>query len=306
MLGKLLAGASAMLLASCASVNAQETGAPDKSVTPQAWAETCEPWDEWDKPAPPYRIHGNTYYVGTCGIASILLTDKTGHIVIDSGTEAGAEIVIANIATLGFDIKDVKILLSSHEHFDHVGGMAKLQRASGAKVVASIAAAPVLSSGNLAADDPQAGMHDAFESMIVSQEIAGEQALMRGHYVDYIYAIETPGHSPGALTWVWESCENKVCKTIVYADSLSPVSAEGYKFSDRQYYVNLFRQSIGRVGALDCDILLTPHPSHSKMVKRAATGSFEGGISCWDYAKGKMRDLDKRLAKEAAEATSNP
>ncbi len=109
--------------------------------------ERCKDWDDWDKPAPPVRIHGNTYLVGTCGIASILITGDEGDILIDGGTEAGADLIAANIRELGFNVRDVRIMLHSHEHFDHVGGIARLQRLSGAQLVASRAAAEVLADG---------------------------------------------------------------------------------------------------------------------------------------------------------------
>ena len=101
------------------------------------WAATCKDWDEWDKPAPPVRIHANTYLVGTCGISSILITGEDGHVLIDGGTEAGAELIAANIRQLGFKLRDIRFLLISHEHIDHVGGIARLQQLTGATLVAS-------------------------------------------------------------------------------------------------------------------------------------------------------------------------
>ena len=79
-----------------------------------AWLNACSDWDDWDKPGPPYRIHGNSWYVGTCGIAAILVTGEAGHILIDGGTARGADLVAANIGALGFRLEDVKVLLQSH------------------------------------------------------------------------------------------------------------------------------------------------------------------------------------------------
>ncbi|MEP2736227.1 MAG: MBL fold metallo-hydrolase [Erythrobacter sp.] len=271
-------------------------------VIPQEWAEQCEPWDKWDKPAPPFRIYGDTYYVGTCGIASILIldTDTDGHTLIDMGTEEGAKTVLANISTLGINAEDIAALKISHEHFDHVGGIARIEeQAPNAIIVASKKAAKVLHSGVPAANDPQAKSdHAAFEPAKdpIVTVIPGLAAVVGPKKIAPIF---TPGHSPGATSWQWRECVGVECRWIVYADSLSPVSSDTYKFSDHPDYVAEYRAGIARVAALKCDILLTPHPSHSKMVKRAATGTFEGGVTCWDYAKGKMRDLDARLAKEA-------
>src|SRR5215213_289017 len=76
--------------------------APIETAGP-AFAAACKDWDDWDKPAPPVRIHGNTYLVGTCGIAAVLITGSEGHILIDAGTEKGADLIAGNIRALGFD-----------------------------------------------------------------------------------------------------------------------------------------------------------------------------------------------------------
>src|SRR5919107_1318791 len=70
--------------------------APVEVAGPQ-YAAACAGSDDWDKPAPPVRIHGNTYMVGTCGISAILITGTEGHILIDAGTEQGGDLVAANI-----------------------------------------------------------------------------------------------------------------------------------------------------------------------------------------------------------------
>src|ERR1044072_212835 len=100
----------------------EQARAPIQSAGPR-FARVCKDFDDWDKPAPPVRVHANTYLVGTCGISSILITGDDGDILIDGGTEAGADLIASNIAELGFKLKDVKILLHSHEHLDHVGGI---------------------------------------------------------------------------------------------------------------------------------------------------------------------------------------
>ena len=255
-------------------------------------------WDEWDKPGPPFRIHGNTYYVGTCGISAILITTDDGHALIDTGTEAGAEIVLANIRTLGFDPADIKLLLASHEHHDHVGGMARMLEATGADLVFSEIGIGVLSSGNAHPDDPQFGMHDPMRPVARGMPHFWGNAP---HLIDYfgISPVETPGHTPGAMTWTWRSCEDKVCKTVVYADSLTAVSSDSYRFIDHPAYVEAFRASIDLVAELPCDILLTPHPSASGMRERAARNDFSGAPTCADYAAGLEVRLDERLFEEA-------
>ena len=264
-----------------------------------AFAASCKDWDDWDKPAPPVRIHANTYLVGTCGISSILITGTAGHILIDGGPENAADLIASNIRKLGFRLSDVKIILSSHEHNDHVGGIARLQRMSGARLFASPAAAKVLTTGAAGAGDPQAGMQKPFSPAKVDRIIRDGETVSLGNLT--LTAVATPGHTPGAMTWRWVSCDGGVCRSIVYADSLTPVSRGDYRFSDHPDYLAAFRASIAKVGAIsDCEILLTPHPSASDMVKRLGRAAVEGDNQCRDYAAALTKQLDERLAKEAA------
>ena len=85
-------------------------------------------------PQAPFKIYGNTYYVGTHGLTAVLITSDVGHVLIDGGLPESAPQIAANIATLGFKIGDVKAILNTHVHFDHAGGIAELQRLSGAAV----------------------------------------------------------------------------------------------------------------------------------------------------------------------------
>ena len=270
--------------------------APIETAGP-AFAAACKDWDEWDKPAPPVRIHGNTYLVGTCGISSILITDPAGDVLIDGGPEAAADLIAANVRKLGFRVTDIKYLLNSHEHFDHAGGLAALQRMTGAQLVASPAQAEVLNSGVPSKDDPQSGVLKPFPPAHVDRVITNGQMIRIGNIT--VTATATPGHTAGALTWHWGSCDAGVCRQIVYADSLTPVSAPAYRFSDHPLWVSAFRQSIATVAKLDCDILLTPHPGASGMPDRLALGRpLLDTDACRNYAANLSKQLDDRLAKE--------
>lgn len=273
----------------------------DRPIAPietagRAFAATCKDWDDWDKPAPPVRIHANTYLVGTCGIASILVTGSEGHILIDGGTERGADLVASNIRRLGFRPQDVRILLHSHEHFDHVGGIGRLQQLTGAQLYASPTAAKVFATGAATADDPQAGMHKPFAPARVDRVLRDGEQVRLGNLM--LTPIATPGHTPGALSWHWGACDGGVCRRIVYADSLSPVSRDDYRFGDHSGYVAAFRAGLAKLAAVQCDILLTPHPSASGMVERMGKDAMNGTDACRDYAANRAKALDERLAME--------
>ena len=296
-----------MVLQACATApSAPGAGAPDAiAAGQQAFLDTCKDWDEWDKPAPPFRIHGSTFYVGTCGISAILVTGEEGHILLDTGVEAAVPEVLSNIRELGFDPKDIRYILMSHEHYDHVGGHAAMVEATGAQVVASQAAAPVLESGTVAEDDPQHGAgHPRMAPVKVSRIVADGDIVTLGNLG--LVAHTTPGHSPGALSWSWWTCslpgEPPVCSRVAYIDSLSAVSADDYRFTDHPDAVRAFRASIDKARMVNCDFLVTPHPSASSMLERLGS---ENGLlmtsGCGSYADAADKKLDERLAREAGE-----
>ena len=290
--------ALAMLLLGGCATPAPPAALPERSVGQRAWAAACEDFDEWDKPGPPFRIYGRTYYVGTCGISALLIARDDGLVVIDSGTDRGADTVLANIRALGFDPREVRWLLTSHEHFDHVGGMARLQAATGATVVASAPAAAVLRTGRTAPDDPQAGSeHPAFTPVAGPMRVVeNEQALRLGPLA--IHPLFTPGHTQGALSWAWRECEGTACQELVYVDSLNPISADGYRFSDNPELVSAFRAGIAKIATRPCDIAIAPHPGSADLRRRLSGGTLRDPDGCRNYAATVSRRLERRLAEE--------
>ena len=119
-----------------------------------------------------------------------------------------------------------------------------------------------------------------------------------------ITANFTPGHTPGSTSWTWKSCEGKECLNIVYADSISAVSADGFRFTDSPERVNAFRRSISRLGELPCDIVISTHPSATnldeKIKKRAAKSSPDPFVDhgCKALAATAMKGLEARIAQE--------
>ncbi|WP_432769384.1 MAG: subclass B3 metallo-beta-lactamase [Sphingopyxis sp.] len=294
---------AALALAGCAPQAAPPVPGPAATApTGQALAAACAGRDGWSDPAPPAKIHGNTYYVGTCGITALLIDAPGGLVLIDAATAEAAPHILSNIRALGFDPADIGVLLASHEHHDHVGGLAALQLATGAPVFASAAAAAQLRSGEPEARDPQRGAIEPFNGVVVA-----DAALRDGQTVRIaglqLTLHATPGHTPGSTSWTWRSCEGDDCRTIAYVDSLSAVSADDYRFRDHPDYVAMMRATSAKVAALPCDILITPHPSASNLFARfAGTAPLAGPDQCRAYAADASARLDARLAKEAAAA----
>ena len=194
-------------------------------------------------------------------MSSVLITSKDGHVLIDGGLTQTAPQIAANIAKLGFRLEDVKLIVNSHTHYDHAGGIAALQRASGAQVAASPAAKRALEGGGPTEDDPQFAFgpeHNNFPAVANVRAIKDGETLRVGDLAITVHF--TPGHTPGGTSWSWQTCEGDTCQNMVYADSLNSVSAPGFKFSADAQRVKNFERSIDTVAGLKCDILLTPHP----------------------------------------------
>src|SRR5579872_4697201 len=111
----------------------------------------------WNAPQAPFRIYGNTWYVGTHDLSSILVDTGRGLALFDGDLPESAPQIEAHIRALGFHVRDVRWILNSHAHIDHAGGIAELQRASGARVLASAAGARELELGGADPTDPQYG-----------------------------------------------------------------------------------------------------------------------------------------------------
>jgi metallo-beta-lactamase class B len=270
---------------------------------PVATCKDCAAWNESQKP---FRVYGNTYYVGVRGLSSILITSDRGHVLIDGGLAESAPRIVASVHELGFRIEDVKLILNSHVHFDHAGGIAELQRLSGATVAASPSSAKVLKRGHSGPDDPQFGSSRGIEPVAHVRVVHDGETLRVGPLE--LTARLTAGHTPGGTTWSWQSCEKERCLNVVYADSLTPVSADGFRFTGNTTYPNVlndFEKSFSTLDTLPCDILLTPHPDASdlwvRLEKRDRGGevdAFVDAMACRHFADAARQQLKARVAAE--------
>lgn len=276
---------SVLLVALCAGL----ASAQSSTLRPDP-PKQCSSCDEWNQPAPPARVFGNTYNVGTAGLSAVLIASDQGHILIDAGLPQSAPRIDENIRTLGLRLQDIKLILNTHAHYDHAAGIAAIQRATGAVVAARADAARAFEQGGPTPDDPQYGFgveENAFPAVAQVRVIQDGEVLRVGDLA--VTAHATPGHTPGGTTWSWRSCEGTECRDIVYADSLTPVAAPGFRFTGDTTHpsrVDEFRKSIARVGGLACDILLSAHPGAAK------------GLTCRSLAENAGRQLDQRIAKE--------
>jgi metallo-beta-lactamase class B len=291
---------SAIALATLALAALVPLSAQAVSPTP---APRCPDDAGWNDPTPPLKVFGNTWYVGTCGISALLITSDEGHVLIDGATPEAGPMIVESIRTLGFDPTDVRVLLNTHEHMDHAGGLAALQAATGATLRARAPGLMALRKGDMDFRDPQVAFRmPSFPPVRVIETLADNAVVEIGELAIQTHA--TPGHSLGGTSFTWTSCDGAVCHSMAFADSLSAVAPESYRFSDptnQPSFVPLLRQTFFTVANLPCDVLVTPHPVASRLWYRlgdAATEPLVDAGACRRYADAAAKRLDARLASE--------
>ena len=222
----------------------------------------------WNKPAEPFHIIDNIYYVGTEGLGAYLFTGPEGHVLLDGATPEGAAVIKANIGKLGFRLNDVKILLNSHAHFDHSGGLAELKAATGAKLHAMEGDVSALEGGfYLGSEDNKA---------MGAPPVKVDRILKDGDKVELpgieLVAHATPGHSRGCTSWgmtasaYGDNYEVLVfCSATVAANRITPpLQYEGI--------IEDYRTTFAKAKTMTVHIPLAPHPEFFGLLEKAEKG----------------------------------
>jgi metallo-beta-lactamase class B len=275
---------------------------PATAGPPTPSCKNCAVFNETQQP---FRIFGNAWYVGVRGLSSVLITSNQGHVLIDGDLPESAEKIAASIRALGFRPEDVKLILNTHAHFDHAGGIAELARLSDARVLASKHGAAVIRKGESGPDDPQYGILLPFPPWPRTATFEDGEVLRVGPIA--VTAHLTPGHTPGGASFTFQSCEQARCLNVVYADSVNPASAPGYKFTRNPGTMKDFERSFAVLSAVPCDILISAHPDASvfwdrydKRDKGGVRDAFVDPAACKKYVEAGRERLEQRVAEERA------
>ncbi|MGJ9420811.1 subclass B3 metallo-beta-lactamase [Massilia sp. CMS3.1] len=262
---------------------------------------------DWYAPQEPFAVYGNTYYVGTGGISALLVTSPSGHILVDVGGPESPPRIVEHIRKLGFKVEDIRYIVNSHEHHDHAGGIAVLQKLSGATVLASPAAAQVISSGRPEKTDPQLSHLVPMTPVSKLRVVHDGEVVRLGSLA--LTAHFTPGHTKGGTSWTWQSSENGRTANMVYADSLYALSSKQVRFSHNPGFPNAkaaVEGSIARVESLKCDVLVAAHPELGGLWERKAKQPALGNAAyidqdaCRNYAAQARTWLSRTIVEDAA------
>jgi metallo-beta-lactamase class B len=214
----------------------------------------------WNRPAEPFRVVGNVHSVGTSVIGVYLITTTAGHILLDTAFEASVPRMIENIRKLGFRFEDIKIVLSSHAHIDHVGGHARVRELTGARVLVSQGDERLVREGGRR--DFAYGDAFVFRGCPVDGIVHDQQKIELGGTV--LTALLTPGHTEGATTWTMQVDEDgeggsPPLRVVFFPSALvSP----GARLKNNALYPTIaadFEKSFARWKSLPCDVFLGAH-----------------------------------------------
>ena len=257
----------------------------------------------WTDSIAPFRLIDNVYYVGSAGLGAYLITTPAGHILLDVGLPANAPMVERSITALGFALRDVKIILNTHAHHDHAGGIAQLKRSTGARLLASAGDRGALEGGVYVGSEEDVSLR--FPPVTVDSTIADRQPITMGGVT--LTAHITPGHSRGCTTWTMPVTSDGARHTAVFFCSAS-VAANRIGPRNPQYpgIVADYRRTFAHLQQLDADVFLAPHAEFFNLqAKRVRLGG--GGLNPFidpgalqRIAARMKADFEKELVRQAS------
>jgi metallo-beta-lactamase class B len=214
---------------------------------------------EWSEPYQPFRIAGNLYYVGTADLACYLITTKQGNILINTGLASSEPIIKSNIEALGFKFEDIKILLTTQAHFDHMGAMAAIKKVTGAVMMVDQEDAGVMEDGG-SSDYALGGSSNSYEP------VQANRLLHDGDFITLggmnLKMLHHPGHTKGSCSFLFDVTDEKRSYRVLIANMPSIVTQK--KFSEIPQYPGIIKdytKTFKSLRSLSFDIWLASHAS---------------------------------------------
>ncbi|MFT3747236.1 MAG: subclass B3 metallo-beta-lactamase [Agriterribacter sp.] len=246
--------------------------------------------EEWSKPFKPFRIAGDVYYVGTYDLASYLIVTGKGNILINTGLAGSLSLIKQNIADLGFRFSDIKILLTTQAHFDHLGAMAAIKKETGAKFWADKAETDVLESGG-ATDYELGRLGISFEPVIPDSLLEDNAVIKLGNTA--ITLLHHPGHTKGSCSYMLTTKDKKRSYVVLIANMPSIIINR--KFSEVTAYPVIekdYAYTLNAMKKLKFDIWLASHASQFNLHTKYKPGNGYKPSVFFDNS-GYIKALDK-------------
>lgn len=242
---------------------------------------------EWVTPYQPFCIAGNLYYVGTYDLGCYLVTTPQGHILINTGTVESVPMIRKSIEQLGFKFSDIKILLATHAHFDHVGGMAEVKRLTGAKMMINAADAPVLADGGFS--DYALGGKVSFAPVKADRLLHDHDTIALGG--TQVVMLHHPGHTKGASSFMLTVKDENRSYRVLVANMPSIITSK--KFNDIPAYPGIakdYAYTLADLKKQQFDIWVASHASQFNLHKHHKPGDAYNPL-----AFGNRREFDEAV-----------
>jgi metallo-beta-lactamase class B len=272
-----------------------------------AFAQSKDP-PSWTKPTAPFRVIGNVWYVGTEGLSSWLIRTPKGAILLDGGMPENAPLIEANLKALGVPLSDVKVLLNSHAHFDHAGGLARLRADTGARLVVGAGDKAALEAGNYPGAEDRRDLD--FPPVKVDRTVRDGETVALGGVV--LTAHAEPGHSAGCTGWSLPVTETGKRHTVFF-DCSTSVALN--RLVDRPMFpgiVQAYGSTFAKLKTIKADVFLAPHAEIFDLAgKRAkiapgAPNPFVVPGELQAYVARSQAGFEAALAKQTAAAGAKP
>jgi metallo-beta-lactamase class B len=256
---------------------------------------------EWSKPYPPFQIVGNLYYVGTYDLACYLITSPNGNILINTGLANSAKMIKENVEALGFKFADIKILLTTQAHYDHMGAMVAIKKATGAKIMIDAADAQVMADGG--SSDYALG-----KGISTYQPIKADRLLKDGAEIKLgntkLTMLHHPGHTKGSCSFIFDIKDKKRSYRVLIANMPSIVTEE--KFDQIKAYPSIakdYAYTLAAMKKLTFDIWLSSHASQFALHKKHQPGSHYDPTAFIDRSgyDAALLELEKQYLKKVAD-----
>jgi metallo-beta-lactamase class B len=266
-------------------------------------------WNSWNAPFKPFRIIGNIYYVGASGISSFLITTPQGHILIDTGFEMTVPRITNSLAQLGFRLQDIKLLLNSHAHLDHIGGHALMKSLTGAKICISEADGALLASGGTTDFTPYSTNMVGYRPAIADRLVRDGDTVKLGDAT--LTCHLTPGHTKGCTTWTMDVEDSGRTYHVLFFGSTTVL--EGVRLLNNPKYPAIaedYAATFKKLKALPCDVFLAPHTGFfnladksSRLARGDKPNPFIDPSGYRTFIAESERAFNRRLAEETKHRT---
>jgi metallo-beta-lactamase class B len=250
---------------------------------------------EWSAPYQPFRIAGNLYYVGTYDLACYLITTSAGNILINTGLPASADMIIKNIETLGFRPADIRILLTTQAHYDHMSGMAAIQRLTGAKMMVDSGDSSVVADGGKS----DYALTTTFEPIKIDRLLHNGDTIRLGDA--RLVMLHHPGHTRGSCSFLFDVRDEQRSYRVLIANM--PTIVTERKFSEIPAYPGIasdYAYTLREMKKLTFDIWLASHASQFELHKKHTPGDKYNPAAFMDKAgyDKELKDLQRQFSEK--------